>query len=55
MMLDSHEAVVNYMMPLGLHHILHGDIIMAPNRGAVFPAPVPTGFRPTITKPINEE
>lgn len=21
MMLDSHEAVVNYMMPLGLHHI----------------------------------
>ena len=25
MMLQSHEAAVNYMMPLGLHHIFAGD------------------------------
>jgi alpha-glucuronidase len=25
LLLDSHEAVVNYMMPLGLHHIMAGD------------------------------
>lgn len=54
-MLDSHEAVVNYMMPLGLHHILHGGIITVPNPGAVYPAPVPTGFLLTTTMLINKE
>lgn len=52
MMLESREAVVNYMMPLGLHHILPGDITTVPNLGATFPTHDPTGCRPIIIMPI---
>lgn len=54
MMLDSHEAVVNYMMPLGLHHIFAWGHHYGPEPWCSIPAPVRTGFRPTITEPTNK-
>jgi alpha-glucuronidase len=46
MMLDSHEAAVNYMMPLGLHHIFAGDHHYGPG-----PWYSPKGLRPDWTPP----
>ena len=43
MMMESREAAVNYMMPLGLHHIC-SDIITDPNLGAKCRERVPTGL-----------
>ena len=54
MMLDSHEAVVNYMMPLGLHHIFAWGHHYGPSLGATSPAPARTGFHPTITEQTNK-
>ncbi len=46
MMLDSREAVVNYMMPLGFHHIFSADEHYGPG-----PWWAPKGMRPDWTPP----
>ena len=46
MMLQSREAAVNYMMPLGLHHIFAGDHHYGPG-----PWYAPKGLRPDWTPP----
>jgi alpha-glucuronidase len=46
MMLESREAAVNYMMPLGLHHIFAGDHHYGPG-----PWYAPKGLRPDWTPP----
>ncbi len=46
MMLDSREAAVNYMMPLGLHHIFAGDHHYGPG-----PWCAPKGLRSDWTPP----
>ncbi|MFT3738169.1 MAG: alpha-glucuronidase [Breznakibacter sp.] len=46
MMLESHEAVVNYMMPLGLHHIFAADHHYGPG-----PWWAPEGMRKDWTPP----
>ena len=46
MMLQSREAAVNYMMPLGLHHIFAGDHHYGPG-----PWFAPNGLRPDWTPP----
>jgi alpha-glucuronidase len=46
MMLDSREAAVNYMMPLGLHHIFAGDHHYGPG-----PWYAPKGLRSDWTPP----
>jgi len=46
MMLDSREAAVNYMMPLGLHHIFAGNHHYGPG-----PWYAPKGLRPDWTPP----
>jgi alpha-glucuronidase len=45
-MLQSHEAAVNYMMPLGLHHIFAADHHYGPG-----PWYAPKGVRPDWTPP----
>ena len=46
MMLESREAAVNYMMPLGLHHIFAGNNHYGPG-----PWYAPKGLRPDWTPP----
>jgi alpha-glucuronidase len=46
MMLESREAAVNYMMPLGLHHIFAGNHHYGPG-----PWYAPKGLRPDWTPP----
>lgn len=46
MMLESREAAVNYMMPLGIHHIFAGDHHYGPG-----PWYAPKGLRPDWTPP----
>jgi len=50
MMLQSHEAAVNYMMPLGLHHIFAGDHHYGPG-----PWYAPTGLRADWTPPYYHQ
>ncbi len=50
MMLESHEAAVNYMMPLGLHHIFAGDHHYGPG-----PWYAPKGLRPDWTPPYYHQ
>jgi alpha-glucuronidase len=50
MMLDSHEAAVNYMMPLGLHHIFAGDHHYGPG-----PWYAPKGLRKDWTPPYYHQ
>ena len=45
MMLQSREAVVDYMMPLGTaSSVCMGPPLWSPNRGAVYPVPVRIGY-----------
>ncbi len=50
MMLESREAAVNYMMPLGLHHIFAGDHHYGPG-----PWYAPKGLRPDWTPPYYHQ
>ena len=50
MMLQSHEAAVNYMMPLGLHHIFAGNHHYGPG-----PWFAPKGMRPDWTPPYYHQ
>jgi len=50
MMLDSREAVVNYSMPLGLHHIFAGNHHYGPG-----PWYAPTGVRKDWTPPYYHQ
>jgi alpha-glucuronidase len=50
MMLDSREAAVNYMMPLGLHHIFAGDHHYGPG-----PWYAPKGLRKDWTPPYYHQ
>ena len=50
MMLESREAVVNYMMPLGLHHIFAGEHHYGPG-----PWYAPEGIRPDWTPPYYHQ
>jgi len=50
LMLQSREAAVNYMMPLGLHHIFAGDHHYGPG-----PWYAPTGVRPEWTPPYYHQ
>jgi alpha-glucuronidase len=50
MMLQSREAAVNYMMPLGLHHIFAGDHHYGPG-----PWYAPKGVRPDWTPPYYHQ
>lgn len=49
-MMDSREAVVDYMMPLGLHHILPGVIITDRNPGVRYRVLVQIGCRHIIIR-----
>lgn len=53
MMLTSHETTVNYMMPLGLHHIFAWDHHYILNLGVIYLKRVETGYRHIITMPIR--
>ena len=50
MMLNSHEATVNYMMPLGLHHIFSAHAHYGPG-----PWWAPEGMRPDWTPPYYHQ
>jgi alpha-glucuronidase len=50
MMLNSHEATVNYMMPLGLHHIFSAHAHYGPG-----PWWAPDGMRPDWTPPYYHQ
>jgi len=50
MMLQSREVAVNYMMPLGLHHIFAGDHHYGPG-----PWYAPKGLRPDWTPPYYHQ
>jgi alpha-glucuronidase len=50
MMLESREAAVNYMMPLGLHHIFAGNNHYGPG-----PWYAPKGLRPDWTPPYYHQ
>jgi alpha-glucuronidase len=50
MMLQSREAAINYMMPLGLHHIFAGDHHYGPG-----PWYAPKGVRPDWTPPYYHQ
>jgi len=50
MMLQSREVTVNYMMPLGLHHIFAGDHHYGPG-----PWYAPKGLRPDWTPPYYHQ
>jgi alpha-glucuronidase len=50
MMLESREAAVNYMMPLGLHHIFAGNHHYGPG-----PWYAPKGLRPDWTPPYYHQ
>jgi hypothetical protein len=50
MMMGSREAVVDYMTPLGLHHLMGRPSLRAGGRGSRA-ARAPTGLRSTITGP----
>jgi alpha-glucuronidase len=50
MMLQSREAAVNYMMPLGLHHIFAGEHHYGPG-----PWYAPKGLRPDWTPPYYHQ
>lgn len=49
-MMDSRESVVDYMMPLGLHHILPGVIITDRNLGVRYRVLVQIGCRHIIIR-----
>lgn len=51
-MLDSREACVNYMMPLGIHHIFAGGHHYGPEPWYALKVCAQTGHRLTTTRPI---
>lgn len=54
MMLESREAVVDYMMPLGLHHLFAWGHHYGPSPGVKCPTHAPTGCRAIITRPTHK-
>lgn len=49
MMLSSHETCVDYMMPLGLHHIFAWDHHYGPEPWCEVPGARPDGYQRIIT------
>ena len=53
MMMGSREAVVDYMTPLGLHHLMDTGHHYGPAPWVERSAIAPTGTRPTTTAPTR--